>query len=175
MNFALIEDGRIANTIWLLPTNSNEFPNAVICEGYPVQIGDQYIDGEFYREGEKVMSVVEQQLAYLRAELAAARTEIDANRKIIQLVADAGGIREEITQSDKIGFDWRVFYVNDIAVRKDYVEQEIPFGTADNPIIWKEGMSLIPNAYYTHDGVRKVWMGEDGIVSAWDNESFVEL
>ena len=33
------------------------------------------------------------------------KAEIDANRKTVQQVEDAGGIREEITQSDKIGFD----------------------------------------------------------------------
>lgn len=103
------------------------------------------------------------------------KAEIDANRKTVQQVEDAGGIREEITQSDKIGFDWRIFYVNDIAVRKDYVEQEIPFGTADNPIIWKEGMSLIPNAYYTHNDVRKVWTGDAGAMAAWDDDNFVEV
>lgn len=103
------------------------------------------------------------------------KAEIDANRKTVQQVENAGGIREEITQSDKIGFDWRIFYVNNIAVRKEYIEQENPFGTADNPIIWKEGMSLIPNAYYTYDGVRKVWTGEAGAMAAWDDEKFVEM
>lgn len=103
------------------------------------------------------------------------KAEIDANRKTVQQVENAGGIREEITQSDKIGFDWRIFYVNNIAVRKEYIEQENPFGTADNPIIWKEGMSLIPNAYYTYDGVRKVWMGKAGAMAAWDDEKFVEM
>lgn len=103
------------------------------------------------------------------------KAEIDANRKTVQQVEAAGGIREEITQSDKIGFDWRVFCVNDIAVRKEYIEQEIPFGTADNPIVWKEGMSLIQNAYYIHNGVRKVWTGDTGATAAWDDDKFVEL
>lgn len=103
------------------------------------------------------------------------KTEIDENRKVVEQVNAAGGIREEVTQSDKIGYDWHIFYVNDIAVRKDYVEQEIPYGTADNPIVWKEGMSLIPNAYYTHDGVRKVWMGDEGAMAAWDDDNFVEF
>jgi hypothetical protein len=103
------------------------------------------------------------------------KAEIDANRKTVQQVEDAGGIREEITQSDKIGFDWRIFYVNDIAVRKDYVEQENPFGTADNPIVWKEGMSLIQNAYYIYDGVRKVWTGEAGAMASWDDTNFIEI
>lgn len=103
------------------------------------------------------------------------KAEIDANRKTVQQVEDAGGIREEITQSDKIGFDWYIFYVNDIAVRKEYIEQEIPFGTADNPIVWKEGMSLMPNVYYIHDGVRKVWIGDIGAIATWDDEKFVEI
>lgn len=101
--------------------------------------------------------------------------KIKADHATAEQVNAAGGIREEVTQSDKIGFDWRIFYVNDIAVRKDYVEQEIPYGTANNPIVWKEGMSLIPNAYYTHDGVRKVWMGDEGAMAAWDDGNFVEL
>lgn len=103
------------------------------------------------------------------------KSEIDENRKVVEQVTAAGGIREEIIQSDKIGFDWRIFYVNDVAVRKDYVEQEIPYGTADNPIVWKEGMSLIPNAYYIYDDVRKVWMGEEGAMAAWGDENFVEF
>lgn len=90
-------------------------------------------------------------------------------------VEAAGGIRTETMQSDKIGYDWLVYYVNDVVVRKDYVEQETPFGTADNPIVWKEGMSLISNAYYTHDGVRKVWMGEEGVIATWDDENLVEF
>lgn len=105
----------------------------------------------------------------------ALKAEIDANRKTVQQVENAGGIREEIVQSDKIGFDWRIFYVNNIAVRKEYIEQENPFGTADNPIVWKEGMSLIPNACYIHDGIKKVWTGDAGAMVAWDDEKFVEM
>lgn len=103
------------------------------------------------------------------------KAEIDENRKTVDQVNAAGGIREEITQSDKIGYDWRIFYVNDVVVRKDYIEQEIPYGTADNPIVWKEGMSLIPNAYYIYNNVRKVWMGDEGAIAAWDDDNFVEF
>lgn len=101
--------------------------------------------------------------------------KVKADHATAEQVNAAGGIREEITQSDKLGYDWHIYYVNDIAVRKDYVAQEVPYGTADNPIVWKEGMSLIPNAYYTHDGVRKVWMGDEGAIAAWDDDNFVEF
>ena len=78
-----------------------------------------------------------------------------------KLVRAAGGITQRTEQSDKLGFDWRIFTVNDVDVRKDYVEQENPVGTsADNPIEYTEGVPLINNAYYRKDGKICVWMGE---------------
>ena len=92
-----------------------------------------------------------------------------------KLVQAAGGITRTLTQSDKLGFDWRNTYVNDILVRQEYVEQAVKFGTADNPIVWKAGMSLIQNAYYTYNGEIKVWMGEAGASADWDNPAFVPI
>lgn len=83
-----------------------------------------------------------------------------------KLVRAAGGITQRTEQSDKLGFDWRIFTVNDVDVRKDYVEQETPVGTsADNPIEYTEGVPLINNAFYRVDGVIKVYM--DGWVD-WE-------
>lgn len=92
-----------------------------------------------------------------------------------KLVQAAGGITRTLTQSDKLGFDWRNTYVNDILVRQEYVEQAVKVGTADNPIVWKAGMSLIQNAYYTHGGETKTWMGAAGATAAWDNPAFVPI
>lgn len=92
-----------------------------------------------------------------------------------KLVQAAGGITEDVTQSDKIGFDWRNIYVNDILVRQEYVEQAVKAGTANNPIVWKAGMSLIQNAYYTNNGEIKVWMGEAGAVAEWSSSDFVAI
>lgn len=84
-----------------------------------------------------------------------------------KLVQAAGGITQHMEQSDKLGYDWTVYTVNDVVVRKDYVEQENPVGTsADNPIEYTEGMPLINNAYYLVDGVIKVYM--DGWVD-WES------
>lgn len=92
-----------------------------------------------------------------------------------KLVQEAGGITEDMTQSDKLGFDWKNIYVNDILVRQEYVEQEIKRGTADNPIVWESGMTLIPNAYYTHNGEIKVWMGTTGKKADWTDAAFVPI
>ena len=54
-------------------------------------------------------------------------------------------------------------------------EQALKAGTADNPIVWKAGMSLIPNAYYTHNGETKVWMGEAGARAEWTDAAFVPI
>lgn len=57
-----------------------------------------------------------------------------------KLVRAAGGITQRTEQSDKLGFDWRIFTVNDVDVRKDYVEQANPVGmSADNPIEYTGG------------------------------------
>ena len=78
-----------------------------------------------------------------------------------KMVQAAGGITISTELSDKLGFDWTVYSVNDVVVRKDYIEQENPVGTsAENPIEYAEGVPLINNAYYRKDGKIYVWMGE---------------
>ena len=92
-----------------------------------------------------------------------------------KLVQAAGGITEDVTQSDKLGYDWRNIYVNKILVRQVYIEQAVKYGTADNPIAWASGMALIQNAYYTYNGETKVWMGEAGATAKWTDAAFVPI
>lgn len=92
-----------------------------------------------------------------------------------KLVRAAGGITTTVTQSDKLGYDWRNIYVNKILVRQVYVEQAVKAGTADNPIVWASGMALIQNAYYTHNGETKVWMGAAGAKAKWTDAAFVPI
>ena len=77
-----------------------------------------------------------------------------------KMVQAAGGITVTQEQSDKLGYDWKIYTVNDMAVRKEYVAQENPVGTKDNPIDYAEGVPLINNAYYRKDGKIYVWVGE---------------
>ena len=92
-----------------------------------------------------------------------------------KLVQAAGGITTTVTQSDKLGYDWKNFFVNDIPVRREYIEQTVKAGTADNPIVWASGMPLIQNAYYTHNGETKVWMGAADATAKWTDASFVPI
>ena len=92
-----------------------------------------------------------------------------------KLVQAAGGITSTVTQSDKLGYDWKNFFVNDVLVRREYVEQAVKQGTADNPIAWASGMALIQNAYYTYNGETKVWMGEAGKQAEWTDSAFVPI
>lgn len=92
-----------------------------------------------------------------------------------KLVQAAGGITEDVTQSDKLGYDWRNIYVNKILVRQVYIEQAVKAGTADNPIAWEPDMPLIQNAYYTHNGETKVWMGAAGATAKWTDAAFVPI
>lgn len=60
MNYALIENGVVTNIIWLYSGNAGDFPTAVPCGDVPVAIGDTYDGQDFYREGARVLSPVEQ-------------------------------------------------------------------------------------------------------------------
>ncbi len=102
-------------------------------------------------------------------------TQIKTAIKDGKLVQAAGGITEDVTQSDKLGYDWRNIYVNKILVRQEYVEQAVKAGTADNPIAWKPDMPLIQNAYYTNNGETKIWMGEAGKQAEWTDSAFVPI
>ena len=102
-------------------------------------------------------------------------TQIKSAIKDGKLVQAAGGITEDVTQSDKLGYDWRNIYVNKILVRQVYIEQAVKFGTADNPIAWEPDMPLIQNAYYAYNGETKVWMGEAGATAKWTDAAFVPI
>lgn len=65
MNYALIEDGMVTNIIWLYPGNAHEFPNAVPMNDIPAGIGDSYADGAFYRDGERLLSPLDEATAIL--------------------------------------------------------------------------------------------------------------
>ena len=82
--------------------------------------------------------------------------------KVVQgeTVEKLGGITEKIEQSDKIGYDWHNYYVGDKLVKSEYVEQDNPIGTQDNPFGWSPGMRLILNGYYTYNGKRYVAVAE---------------
>ena len=60
MNCALLEDNVVINVVWLHPNNVNEFPTAIPTSGIPVQIGDVYENGLFYRSGERVLTILEE-------------------------------------------------------------------------------------------------------------------
>lgn len=59
MDYALIENGKVVNLIWLHYTNAHEFPNAVPLNGVPVRIGDAFDGENFYRDGERVLTSAE--------------------------------------------------------------------------------------------------------------------
>lgn len=85
-----------------------------------------------------------------------------------------GRITERIEQSDKIGYDWHNYYVGDKLVKSEYVEQDNPIGTQDNPFTWSPGMRLILNGYYTYNGKRYVAVAE-GIPEKITAEYLVEF
>lgn len=60
MRYAVIEDGAVANVIILYPGGAKSFQGAVPCGDVPVAIGDTWDGQDFYREGARVLSPMEQ-------------------------------------------------------------------------------------------------------------------
>ena len=52
MRYAIVKNGMVENVIEIHPMNAAEFPTAVQSD--IASIGDEYIDGAFYRDGEEV-------------------------------------------------------------------------------------------------------------------------
>nr|DAG32432.1 MAG TPA: hypothetical protein [Caudoviricetes sp.] len=59
MRYAWIENGVVTNTIVLNDRNAGDFPKAVKMGDLPVRIGDGYIGGKFYRDGEALVTELE--------------------------------------------------------------------------------------------------------------------
>ncbi|MBR4929747.1 MAG: hypothetical protein IKZ00_02990 [Bacteroidaceae bacterium] len=84
MDYALIENGVVANIIWLYPQNADDFPNAVPMGDIPAGIGDTYEDGVFYRNGERVLTLQEQMQKEMQEALAETEAAEAAYREGVQ-------------------------------------------------------------------------------------------
>ena len=60
MRHAIIENNIVTNLISLIPSNNANFSNAIRVDDIPVTFGDEYIDGAFHRNGEKILSRTKQ-------------------------------------------------------------------------------------------------------------------
>ena len=75
MRYAKIKDGAVSNLINLRQSQESEFPDCVpALDELPVQIGDAYEDGKFFRDGRQVKSDLEKATEQLHTTSAAALT-----------------------------------------------------------------------------------------------------
>ena len=58
-NFAIVENGVVVKRLWGYVSNMEKYPNAVQIDDRAVSIGDEYIDGKFYHNGEEVKTISE--------------------------------------------------------------------------------------------------------------------
>lgn len=100
---------------------------------------------------------------------------IKSNKRLADKINELGGLKTKIVQYDKLGFDWQEEYVGKKLVKQTYIKQSVPVGTREHPIEYKEGVSLIPNAYYLKNGVRYVYVGEAKTAAEWTDDDFIEL
>lgn len=75
-NMALLENGVVTNILWCSDTEP-ETDTMINCGELPAGIGDSYRDGAFYRDGEKILTPLEEALKK-NAEYEDALAEIEA-------------------------------------------------------------------------------------------------
>lgn len=103
--------------------------------------------------------LIENYIDKINTQLSKSVEQVESMKDTFDLVESLGGFTYTVTQSDKLGFDWRNTVLNDVIICKEYVEQATPVGTsADNPIMYEDGVPLINNAFYNVNGSIKVWM-----------------
>lgn len=56
MNYAIIVDGKVERIVELERRNAQDFPNAVWCDRFPLNVGDEYKDGKFMRDGKEILT-----------------------------------------------------------------------------------------------------------------------
>mgnify|MGYP004562659041 CR=1 FL=1 len=83
MRYAMVVEGKVTNIIEMDKRNEQYFPSAVYIGGRPVNIGDAYTDGKFYRDGVGVLTELE-----------------EANKEIDSLTQQLGEAVETIYQAD---------------------------------------------------------------------------
>lgn len=88
-NYAMIENGVVANVISLNDENAGDFPTAVPLGDRPAGIGDAYANGVFTRNGEVVRTPLERAQATI-AELDAAVVDYAYQNALLTL-----GLTEE--------------------------------------------------------------------------------
>jgi len=59
MDFAILENSKVKFIVGIFPTNWQQFEEVVVANRN-VQVGDDYIMGIFYRNGERVLSPEEE-------------------------------------------------------------------------------------------------------------------
>lgn len=109
----------------------------------------------------------------------------DYNALIDKIIADhttavkiekLGGLSQKVTQSDKLGYNWVDDYIGETLIKHTYIKQANPVGVADNPFEFAKGIMLIPNAYYTYNGKRYVYVGvESKTATEWNDSEFEEF
>lgn len=80
MRYAIIQDNIVTNIIVLRDANAQDFPEAVSLSDRPVAIGDNYVDGKFYRDSKEILTPTEEVEQYKAAlAILGVETEEDAN------------------------------------------------------------------------------------------------
>lgn len=87
-SMAVVDTGIVSNIIWCADSTP-ETDTWIDCGGRPVAIGDTYADGAFYRDGEKVLTPLEDAQNQLESLTAQNAELLDAMAAMVEEVYDS--------------------------------------------------------------------------------------
>lgn len=137
MNYAIIENGAVANVIVLRAANAGDFPGAVALHERPVGIGDTYSDGRFRRDGEEVLTAAEEITTMQAAAVVALRfVTVDNDRLAAgalypRWTAGAHSTGDIYTARGQV---WECIQAYDNVVYPDIVPGNAAWGTFHRPL-----------------------------------------
>ena len=92
---------------------------------------------------------------------------------VFTLTVPSGATEDEYGNIElpfKFGYRWTPV-LNGTTITYELVEDEDAIGKESNPIIFAEGVALIPNAFYSYNGSLYVYMGKSGTATTWSDVS----
>lgn len=163
----------------ILDENGNEITDPDLTKGYlveeyKVKEGAEPIDNVTkFVWADDDWETVQRYRLYTDGDITRQEEAKAAAKREANLNAIAELVKTTTVPSDKLGYIWKCTYIGDVCVVKEYIEDPDSKGTEDNPIEWATGVPLIPNAYYTHDSKKYVYVGEQSVAGdVWDGTDF---
>lgn len=137
--------------------NVLETPVEANVNGYIIVLTDAQLRTMGYKPYDEIVYEQDEEL----------QTITPTKETLERYVLDNIVIQEPPEMVFKLGYKWKPTF-NGNTVTFEWVYDENAVGLSHNPILFADGVRLIPNAYYFHEGELYVYVGSKDYGKTWD-------